>query len=332
MQLAIIGATGLVGRTLLAIITERKFRFEDLLLVASEVSEGQPIHFAGHDYKLVGIQTALEAKPTLAIFSASTELSLDWAPRFAAVGTIVVDNSAVWRLHPSYKLIVPEVNGHLLSSKDKIIANPNCSTIQLVMALAPLHYQYRLKRLVIATYQSVTGSGKIAVDQLLGERQGLSDLPHAYPHPIDLNVIPHIDTFLDNGYTQEEMKLLNETRKILDDEDIQVTATAVRVPVLGGHAMAVNAELRQEFELGSVIQLLRKAPGIVVVDDVAKCSYPMPCSAQHRDEVFVGRIRRDESQPRTLNLWIVADNLRKGAATNAVQIAEYLCSYLLVDP
>ena len=327
MKLAIIGATGLVGRTLLAIITERGFCFEDLLLVASEASKGQFIHFAGHNHKLVGIQTALEAQPTLAIFSAGTEVALTWALRFAAVGTIVIDNSAAWRLHPGCKLIVPEVNGHLLSSKDKIIANPNCSTTQLVMALAPLHQQYGLKRLVIATYQAVTGSGKIAVDQLLGERQGLADPPRAYPHPIDLNLIPHIDTFLDNGYTKEEMKLVNETRKILGEEAIQVTATAVRVPVLGGHAMAVNAEFRQEFELGSVIQLLKEAPGIVVVDDVAQYSYPMPYSAQHRDEVFVGRIRRDESQPHTLNLWIVADNLRKGAATNAIQIAEYL-----VDP
>lgn len=332
MKLAIIGATGLVGKTLLTVLRERGFYYEDLLLVASEASAGQRIRVEDHDHPLIDIQAALAAQPTLAIFSAGTDVALAWAPRFVAVGTTVIDNSAAWRLHPSHKLIVPEVNGHLLRHEDQLIANPNCSTIQLVMALAPLHHQYSLKRLVIATYQAVTGSGKAAVDQLMAERQGLTQLPGAYPHPIDCNVIPHIDTFLDNGYTQEEMKLVNETRKILGDEAIQITATAVRVPVLGGHSMAVNAELNQEFDLEEARQLLKKMPGLVVMDEVQQHPYPMPLSAQHKDEVFVGRIRRDESQPHALNLWIVADNLRKGAATNAIQIAEHLLAKQSVSP
>lgn len=324
MKLAIIGATGLVGNTILSVLRERNFHYEDLLLVASDESAGKLIHVAGSNYPLIDIQAALRSQPTLAIFSTGSEVSLTWAPRFAAIGTTVVDNSPAWRLHPSYKLIIPEVNGHLLGRKDKIIANPNCSTIQLVMAIASLHQRYGLKRLVIATYQAVTGSGKAALNQLMTERQGVKSQDPVYPHPIDLNIIPHIDTLLDNKYTREEMKLVHETRKILDDQSIQITATAARVPVLGGHAMAVNAELHQAFELEEAKKLLKDTRGIVVLDEIAKSQYPTPLLAQHRDEVFVGRIRSDISQPNTLNLWIVADNLRKGAATNAIQIAEHL--------
>jgi len=324
MKLAIIGATGLVGGTLLKLIEERQLPIRELLLVASENSEGQTIFFKGKDYKLITLDTALAARPTLAIFSVGAEISLTWAPRFAEIGTTVIDNSTAWRMHPNYKLIVPEINAHLLTASDKIIANPNCSTIQLVMALASLHKIYKIKRLVISTYQSVTGTGKIAVEQLLSERKGTPQTPSAYPHPIDLNLIPQIDDFLENGYTKEEMKLVNETRKILNDESIQVTATAVRVPVLGGHSMAVNAAFEQDFSIEEVIQTLKDSPGLVVQDDIQNNQYPMPIITQNRNEVFVGRIRRDESQRATLNLWIIADNLRKGAATNAIQIAEYL--------
>ncbi|ACE05840.1 hypothetical protein Aasi_0424 [Candidatus Amoebophilus asiaticus 5a2] len=324
MKLAIIGATGLVGSTLLKLIEERQFPVKELLLVASENSEGQPIFFKDRDYKLISLDTALAAKPTVAIFSVGAEISLTWAPRFAEIGTTVIDNSTAWRMHPNYKLIVPEINAHLLTASDKIIANPNCSALQLVMALAPLHRLYQLKRLVISTYQAVTGSGKATIEQLLSERKGTPQTPSAYPHPIDLNLIPHIDDFLENGYTKEEIKLVNETRKILNDESIQVTATAVRVPVLGGHSMAVNAAFEQDFSIKEVIQTLKQSPGLVVQDNIQESQYPMPIIAQNRNEVFVGRIRRDESQRATLNLWIVADNLRKGAATNAIQIAEYL--------
>lgn len=329
MKLAIIGATGLVGKTLLTLIEERNLVLEELFLVASENSEGQEISFRGRPHKLITLQAALEAKPTVAIFSVGAQISLDWAPRFAEVGTTVIDNSSAWRMH--HKLIVPEINANLLTSQDKIIANPNCSTIQMVMVLAPLHRLYKLKRLVISTYQAVTGSGKIAVEQLLTERKGILDGAKAYPHPIDLNLIPQIDDFLENGYTKEEMKLVNETRKILNDLSIQVTATTVRVPVLGGHSMAVNAAFKQEFDLKEIIKVLKKTPGVIVQDDISHHTYPMPILVQDKDDVFVGRIRRDESQPATLNLWIVADSLRKGAATNAIQIAEYLhaCGYLL---
>jgi aspartate-semialdehyde dehydrogenase len=324
MKLAIIGATGLVGRTLLKLIEERKFSIQELLLVASENSEGQSVFFKGKEYKLITLDAALAAKPTLAIFSVGAEISLTWAPQFAQIGTTVIDNSTAWRMHPNYKLIVPEINAQLLTASDRIIANPNCSTIQLVMALAPLHKIYKIKRLIISTYQAVTGTGKIAVEQLLSERKGLPQPPLAYPYPIDLNLIPHIDDFLSNGYTKEEMKLVNETRKILNDESIQVTATAVRVPVLGGHCMAVNAAFEQDFNIKDIISILERNPGLIVQNDIQKTQYPMPLLAQNKDEVFVGRIRRDESQAATLNLWIVADNLRKGAATNAIQIAEYL--------
>ena len=329
MKLAIIGATGLVGKTLLTILEERAFPFDELLLVASETSKGQVINLKGHAYALVSMQQALAATPTLVIFAAGTELALKWAPCFVAAGSKVIDNSMGFRLHPACKLIVPEINGHLLSSQDQIIANPNCSTIQMVMALAPLHQLYGLQRLVISTYQAVTGSGKSAVYQLLGERQGFMESLHAYPHPIDLNVIPHIDDFLDNGYTQEEMKLVNETRKILGDTSLPITATAVRVPVLGGHSLTVNVAFKQEFSLPKVVQVLQQTPGLVV-EGLKSQKYPMPCLVQHSDQVYIGRIRRDESQPCTLNLWIVADNLRKGAATNAIQIAEHLVLQNLV--
>jgi len=326
MKLAIIGATGLVGSTLLKLIEERQFPIQELLLVASENSEGQTISFKDKSYKLITLDAALAAKPALAVFSVGAEISLTWAPRFVEIGTTVIDNSTAWRMHPNYKLIVPEINAHLLTEADKIIANPNCSTIQLVMALAPLHKTHKIKRLVISTYQAVTGTGKIAVEQLLSERKGIPQVPSAYPYPIDLNLLPHVDDFLENGYTKEEIKLVNETRKILNDESIQVTATAVRVPVLGGHSMSVNAAFEQDFNIENIIQTLKKSPGLIVQNDVEKNQYPMPILAQNKDEVFVGRIRRDESQRATLNLWIVADNLRKGAATNAIQIAEYLQS------
>jgi aspartate-semialdehyde dehydrogenase len=322
MRLAIIGVTGLVGQEILRVLEERHFSLQLLLPAASTDSTGQSLHWAGKAYEILSLESALSAQPTLAIFAAGEAISETWAPRFVAAGTTVIDNSAAWRMHPDYKLIVPEVNGHLLKSSDKIIANPNCSTIQLVMALAPLHQRYGLQRMVIATYQAVTGSGKIAVEQLMSERQGLTDTPKIYPYPIDLNVIPHVDDFLDSGYTKEEIKLVDETQKILGDTSIRVTATAVRVPVLGGHSLAVNVTLAQEFDLHEVTHLLKSTPGIVVQDNVAQHQYPIPLYARHKDEVFVGRLRRDHSQPYSLNLWIVADNLRKGAATNAVQIAE----------
>lgn len=322
MKLALVGATGLVGQEVLRVLETRHFPLQRLLPVASADSIGQLLHWAGEAHEIISLEAALATQPTLAIFAAGEAISATWAPRFVAVGTTVIDNSAAWRMHPDCKLIVPEVNGHLLRADDKLIANPNCSAIQLVVALAPLHQHYGLRRMVIATYQAVTGTGKIAVEQLMAERQGLPDVPQAYPHPIDLNVIPHIDEFLDNGYTKEEIKLVNETQKILGDASIRITATAVRVPVLGGHSLAVNVELAKEFDLHEVARLLNRTPGIVVQDNVAQHHYPMPLHARHKDEVFVGRLRRDHSQPCALNLWIVADNLRKGAATNAIQIAE----------
>mmetsp|Transcript_9876 Transcript_9876/g.22796 ORF Transcript_9876/g.22796 Transcript_9876/m.22796 type:complete len:333 (+) Transcript_9876:1561-2559(+) len=323
MTLAIIGATGLVGQEILRVLEERRFPLHKLLPVASASSEGQFLHWAGKPHTIISPATALVAQPTLAIFASEESIAKTWAPRFVEAGTTVIDNSAAWRMHPDYKLIVPEVNGHMLGIHDKLISNPNCSTIQLVMALAPLHHHYGLRRVVIATYQAVTGSGKIAVEQLMAERRGmLPRCPQAYPHPIDLNVIPHIGSFLDNGYTKEEMKIINETQKILQDTSIRITSTAVRVPVLGGHALVVNVELTQAFDLHAVIRLLKQTPGIVVQDDISQHRYPMPLYARHQDKVLVGRIRRDHSQPHALNLWIVADNLRKGAATNAVQIAE----------
>jgi len=322
MRLAIVGITGLVGQEILHVLEERNSLIQQLLPVASTDSSGQSIHWAGQEYSIMSLEEALAENPQIALFAAGTEISEIWAPRFAATGTTVIDNSTAWRMHPAHKLIVPEVNGHLLQASDRIIANPNCSTIQLVMALAPLHQHYGIHRLVISTYQAVTGSGKQAVAQLMAERQVVDDVPQCYPHAIDLNVIPHVDDFLDDGYTKEEMKLVNETQKILGNSSIRITATAVRVPVLGGHSMSVNVELTQAFHLDEVTQLLHNTPGVVVQDNVSQYQYPMPLHVRHKDAVFVGRLRRDCTQPYALDMWIVADNLRKGAATNAVQIAD----------
>jgi len=324
MKLAIVGVTGLVGQELLKVIEERKFSFDELIPVASEKSVGKEIRFKGSAYSIHSLEQALEKEPDVAIFSAGGSISLEWAPRFAERGTIVIDNSSAWRMDPDKKLVVPEVNGHVLRIDDRIIANPNCSTIQMVLVLAPLHVKYRVKRVVVSTYQSVTGTGKDAVQQLMDERNGVQNGTRVYPHRIDFNALPHIDVFLENGYTKEEMKMVNETRKIMDDQRIGLSATTVRIPTIGGHSEAVNIEFEKEFEVKDVVQILERTPGVIVEDDVTNNKYPMPINAHGRDEVFVGRIRRDESQPKTLNVWIVADNLRKGAATNAVQIAEYM--------
>jgi aspartate-semialdehyde dehydrogenase len=323
MKVAVVGATGLVGTKMLQVLEERNFPVSELIPVASEKSIGKKVRFKGKDYNVVGATDAIQAKPDVALFSAGGSTSLEWAPKFAAAGITVIDNSSAWRMDPSKKLVVPELNADALGKDDKIIANPNCSTIQMVVALNPLHKKYKIKRIVVSTYQSVTGTGVKAVNQLMNERKGVSG-EMAYKYPIDLNVIPQIDVFLDNGYTKEEMKMVNETRKIMRDDSIQVTATTVRIPVMGGHSEAVNVEFEKDFDLGEVRKLLAAADGVVVVDDPATQQYPMPKDAHNRDEVFVGRLRRDESQPNTLNMWIVSDNLRKGAATNAVQIAEYL--------
>lgn len=329
MRLAIVGATGLVGQELLKVIEERKFEFDELLLVASSKNVGKKISYKGKEHAIVSMEAAVEAAPDVAIFSAGGSTSLEWAPKFANRGTVVIDNSSAWRMDPNKKLIVPEINGSAITAEDKIIANPNCSTIQMVIALAPLHKRYKLKRIVVSTYQSVTGTGKDAVEQLMNERQGIEGV-RVYPYRIDLNALPHIDVFQDNGYTKEEMKMVKETHKILGDSTIGITSTTVRIPSIGGHSEAVNAEFHEEFDLTEVRAILETAPGVVVQDDVKKNIYPMPILSHSRDEVFVGRIRRDESQPKTLNLWVVADNLRKGAATNAVQIAEFMRSAGLV--
>jgi len=329
MKVAVVGATGLVGTVMLKVLEERNFPLTELLPVASAKSAGKTIRFKGKDVKILTIDEAIAAKPDIALFSAGGGTSLTEAPRFAEVGTVVIDNSSAWRMDPDKKLVVPEVNAHVLTKQDKIIANPNCSTIQMVVVLEPLHKKYGIKRVVVSTYQSVTGTGVKAVEQLMNERKGISG-EMAYPHTIDLNVIPHIDVFLENGYTKEEMKMIVETKKIMGDESIQVTATTVRIPVMGGHSESVNIEFEKDFDLAEVRQLLAQEAGIVVVDDPSNSKYPMPKDAHEKDEVFVGRIRRDESQANTLNLWIVADNLRKGAATNAVQIAEYLVAKGLV--
>ena len=330
MKVAVVGATGLVGSAMLRVLEERNFPVSELIPVASERSVGKTVHFKGTPYTIVGMQTAIEMRPDIAIFSAGGSTSLEFAPKFAEVGTTVVDNSSAWRMDATKKLVVPEVNAHVLTAEDKIIANPNCSTIQMVVALNPLHQKYGIKRVVVSTYQSVTGTGVKAVDQLFNERKGITDGEMAYKYPIDLNVIPHIDVFLENGYTKEEMKMVNETKKIMGDDSIQLTATTVRIPVVGGHSEAVNIEFENEYELQDIFDLMANTEGVILVDDVANFKYPMPKDAHNRDEVFVGRIRRDESQPKTLNMWIVADNLRKGAATNAVQIAEYLVAKKLV--
>jgi aspartate-semialdehyde dehydrogenase len=323
MKVAVVGATGLVGSKMLQVLEERNFPVTELIPVASEKSVGKEVTFKGKPYKVVNADTAISMKPAIALFSAGGSTSLEWAPKFAEAGITVIDNSSAWRMDPTKKLVVPEINGNALTPEDKIIANPNCSTIQMVLVLSPLHKLYNINRVVVSTYQSVTGTGVKAVEQLMNERNGVSGAM-AYAHTIDLNVIPQIDVFLDNGYTKEEMKMVLETKKIMRDENIKVTATTVRIPVMGGHSESVNIEFDKEYELTDVRKSLETAPGIIVVDEPAAGKYPMPKDAHEKDEVFVGRIRRDESQPKTLNLWIVADNLRKGAATNAVQIAEYL--------
>lgn len=329
MKVAVVGATGMVGEVMLKVLAERNFPITELLLVASERSAGKIVTYQGKDYTVIGLSDAVAAKPNLAIFSAGGDTSLEWAPKFAAVGTTVVDNSSAWRMDPTKKLIVPEINAGELTTEDKIIANPNCSTIQLVMVLNPLHLKYKMKRVVVSTYQSVSGTGLKAVKQLENEMAGVQG-EMAYPYPINRNALPHCDVFLDNGYTKEEMKLAREPQKILNDRTFSVTATAVRIPTSGGHSEAVNVEFENDFELADVRKILSETPGVVVQDNTDTNTYPMPIYAHDKDDVFVGRIRRDETQRNTLNLWIVADNLRKGAATNAVQIAEYLLDHKLI--
>jgi len=323
MKVAVVGATGLVGTKMLQVLAERNFPVDELIPVASERSVGKEVEFKGKKYKVVGMEDGIAAKPGVAIFSAGGNTSLEWAPKFAEAGITVIDNSSAWRMDPAKPLVVPEVNAEVLTAKDKIIANPNCSTIQMVVALQPLHKKYKIKRVVVSTYQSVTGTGKKAVDQLNNERSG-KEGEMAYKYQIDLNALPQIDVFLDNGYTKEEMKMVNETKKIMQDDSINVTATTVRIPVMGGHSESVNVEFEKEFDLNELRQILSEAPGVIVQDDPSQQIYPMPLWAHEKDEVFVGRLRRDDTQPNTLNMWIVSDNLRKGAATNAVQIAEYL--------
>ncbi len=329
MKLAVVGATGMVGNVMLQVLAERNFPITELLLVASERSVGKQLEYKGKKYTIIGMEDAVNARPDIAIFSAGGSTSEIWAPKFAEVGTTVVDNSSAWRMDPTKKLIVPEINANELTKADKIIANPNCSTIQLVMALAPLHKKYKMKRVVISTYQSVSGTGIKAVQQLENESKGIKG-EMAYHYPINRNAIPHCDVFLENGYTKEEMKLVKEPKKVLNDDSFSVTATAVRIPTAGGHSEAVNVQFENDFDLGDVRKLLNETPGVVVQDNLDTNTYPMPIYAHNKDEVFVGRIRRDESQPNTLNLWIVADNLRKGAATNTIQIAEYLIANKLV--
>ncbi|GIJ96125.1 aspartate-semialdehyde dehydrogenase [Capnocytophaga stomatis] len=323
MRVAVVGVTGMVGNVMLEVLKERNFPVTELIPVASEKSVGQKITFQGKEYTVVGLQQAVSLKPDIALFSAGGSVSLEWAPKFAQVGTTVVDNSSAWRMDATKKLVIPEINADVLTKEDKIIANPNCSTIQMLMALAPLQKRYGIKRVVVSTYQSITGTGVKAVKQLENEYKGeKGDM--AYHYQIHRNAIPHCDVFEDNGYTKEEMKLVRETKKILRDDSISVTATAVRIPVVGGHSESVNVELLSDFDLEEVRELFSKSQGLVLQDDTSTNSYPMPLYAQGKDEVFVGRIRRDESQPNTLNMWIVSDNLRKGAATNTIQIAEYL--------
>ena len=328
MKVAVVGATGLVGTKMIQVLEERNFPVTELIPVASERSVGKEVSYKGKKFKVVGMQTAIDMKPNVALFSAGGGTSLEWAPKFAAAGITVIDNSSAWRMDATKKLVVPEINAEELTATDKIIANPNCSTIQMVVALNPLHKKYNIQRIVVSTYQSVTGTGVKAVDQLMNERKGIKG-EMAYAYPIDLNVIPQIDVFTDNGYTKEEMKMVNETKKIMDP-NIRVTATTVRIPVMGGHSESVNVEFASDFEMNEVRNILQNAPGVILVDDVKNLKYPMPMDAHDKDEVFVGRLRRDETQPKTLNMWIVSDNLRKGAATNAIQIAEYLVSKKLV--
>ncbi len=329
MRIAVVGATGLVGNKMLQILEERNFPVNELLPIASERSIGKQIEFKGKKYTIISAEEAIEAKPNLALFSAGGGTSLELAPKFAAAGITVIDNSSAWRMDTTKKLIVPEVNANVLTKEDKIIANPNCSTIQMVLVLNPLHKKYIIKRVVVSTYQSVTGTGVKAVNQLNNERNNVEG-EMAYKYKIDKNAIPHIDVFLENGYTKEEMKMVHETKKIIGDDAIKVTATCVRIPVMGGHSESVNIEFENDFNMDEVKYILSKSPGIIVQDDIDNFIYPMPLTAHEKDETFVGRIRRDETQPNTLNCWIVSDNLRKGAATNAIQIAEYLLEKKLV--
>jgi aspartate-semialdehyde dehydrogenase len=329
MKVAVVGATGMVGEVMLQVLAERNFPITELIPVASERSVGKEIEFKGKKFKVVSMQTAVEMRADIAVFSAGGDTSKEWAPKFAEAGTTVIDNSSAWRMDPTKKLVVPEINASVLTKEDKIIANPNCSTIQMVMALAPLHKKYDIKRIVVSTYQSITGTGVKAVTQLENEYAGVKG-EMAYPYPIHRNAIPQCDSFEDNGYTKEEMKLVRETQKILEDNTIAVTATAIRIPVVGGHSEAVNVQFENDFEVNEVRSILHNTAGVTVQDNLDTKTYPMPIYAQGKDDVFVGRIRRDESQPNTLNMWIVADNLRKGAATNAVQIAEYLVENKLV--
>ena len=329
MKVAVVGATGMVGEIMLQVLAERNFPVTELIPVASEKSVGKEIEWKGNTYKVVGLQTAVDMKPEIALFSAGGETSLEWAPKFAAAGTTVIDNSSAWRMDATKKLVVPEINANVLTKEDKIIANPNCSTIQMVMALAPLHAKYDIKRIVVSTYQSITGTGVKAVRQLENEYAGIQD-EMAYKYPIHRNAIPQCDSFEENGYTKEEMKLVRETQKILNDNTIAVTATAIRIPVVGGHSEAVNIQFENDFDVNEVRQILHNTPGVTVQDNLDTFTYPMPIYAQGKDDVFVGRIRRDESQPNTINMWIVADNLRKGAATSTIQIAEYLVANKLV--
>ena len=330
MKIALIGASGLVGQEVLRLLETRNFPFQSLVPVASLKSVGKMVQCKGQSYDIINMEDAIRLKPEIAIFSAGGGTSLKWAPKFAEIGTVVIDNSSTWRMDPTKKLVVPEVNGHVLTSKDKIIANPNCSTIQMVLPLFYLHKNYRIRRIVVSTYQSVTGTGKAAIDQMEDERKDVKTPRMVYPHTIDKNVIPHIDIFENNGYTKEEMKMTFETKKILNDENIQVTATCVRIPTIGGHSESINIEFEKEFTLDKVREFIAKTPGCIVLDNPKKNLYPMPINAHQKDEVFVGRIRRDESQKKSLNMWIVADNLRKGAATNTLQIAEYILKHQLI--
>ena len=323
MKVAVVGATGLVGSQMIKVLEERNFPVTEFIPVASAKSVGKELAFKGKNYKIVSMDDAIAMKPQVAIFSAGGSTSTEYAPKFAAAGITVIDNSSAWRMDATKVLCVPEINAHELTADSKIIANPNCSTIQMVVALADLHKKYKIKRIVVSTYQSVTGTGVKAVTQMMNERNGIEG-EMAYAHRIDLNVLPHIDVFTENGYTKEEMKMVKETVKIFGDENIKVTATAVRIPVMGGHSESVNVEFENEYDLNEAIEILKKTKGVIVKNDNSKFDYPMPKDAPNKDEVFVGRIRRDETQAKTLNLWVVADNLRKGAATNAVQIAEYL--------
>ena len=329
MKLAVVGATGMVGEVMLRILSERNFPLTELIPVASERSVGKKIYYQGNSVEVLGLSTAVSMAPDLALFSAGGDTSLEWAPKFAEVGTVVIDNSSAWRMDPNKKLIIPEINSQILTKKDRIIANPNCSTIQMLMALAPLKNTYGINRIVVSTYQSITGTGIKAVQQLENESLNVKG-EMAYPYPIHQNALPHCDIFMDNGYTKEEMKLVNETHKILGDESIGITATAIRIPVVGGHSESINIQLKSEFQLGDIRKLLHESPGIVLQDNPDTNTYPMPIYAKGKDEVFVGRIRKDFSQENTINLWVVSDNLRKGAATNTIQIAEYLINNDLI--